>query len=215
ISGLASCFEQRGKVQAGTIGPTAKSVILIFNCGAPSHLDLWDMKPLASAEVRGPFQPIQTNVAGIEISELLPGLAQRMDRLSIVRSVHHSHGGHNSGMHWSTVGRPYRIDSTLINPGPADLPCFGTLVGWLAQRDGYTAGVPPYVITPFPHCDSRKYLTPGQFGGCLGSRFDPFVLDADPGAKDFRVPGLRLDASMDADRLSARLQLLGQVEQSG
>lgn len=215
ISGLASCFDPCGSVRAAGAGKTAKSVILIFNCGAPSHLDLWDMKPLAAAEIRGPFQPIQTNVPGIEISELLPGLSRRMDRLSIVRSVHHSHGGHNSGMHWSTVGRPYRIDSTLINPGPADLPCFGTLVGWLAQRDGYSAGVPPYVITPFPHCDSRKYLTPGQFGGCLGSQFDPFVLDADPGAKDFRVPGLRLDSSMDADRLSSRLQLLGQMERSG
>ena len=217
-SGVAGFCGQLGAVQAAVPAASvasAKSVILIFNCGAPSHLDLWDMKPLAAAEVRGLFQPVQTNVPGIEISELLPGLAQRMDRLSIVRSVHHSHGGHNSGMHWSTVGRPYRIDSTLINPGPADLPCFGTLVGWLAQRDGYSAGVPPYVITPFPHCDSRKYLTPGQFGGCLGSRFDPFVLDADPGAKDFRVPGLKLDPAMDRQRLSSRLELLGQMEQSG
>ncbi len=217
-SGVAGFCSQLGAVQAAVPAASvasAKSVILIFNCGAPSHLDLWDMKPLATAEVRGVFQPVQTNVPGIEISELLPGLAQRMDRLSIVRSVHHAHGGHNSGMHWSTVGRPYRIDSTLINPGPADLPCFGTLVGWLAQRDGYSAGVPPYVITPFPHCDSRKYLTPGQFGGCLGSRFDPFVLDADPGARDFLVPGLKLDPAMDRKRLSSRLELLGQMEQSG
>ena len=193
----------------------ARSVILIFNCGAPSHIDLWDMKPEAPSDIRGPWQPIQTNVPGIEISEMLPGLARHMHRLSIIRTVHHSHGGHNSGMHWSTVGRPYRIDSTLINPGPADIPCFGTLVGWLAQKDGYSAGVPPYVITPFPHCDSTKYLTPGQFGGCLGSRFDPFVLNADPNAKTFNVPGLRLDQAMDPARLSNRLGLLNQMEQHG
>ena len=197
------------------LAPKARSVILIFNCGAPSHIDLWDMKPEAPSDIRGPWQPIQTNVPGIEISEMLPGLARHMHRLSIIRTVHHSHGGHNSGMHWATVGRPYRIDSTLINPGPADIPGFGTLVGWLAQKDGYSAGVPPYVITPFPHCDSTKYLTPGQFGGCLGSRFDPFVLNADPNATNFSVPGLRLDQAMDTTRLSDRLRLLNQMEHHG
>ncbi|MCA9013652.1 MAG: DUF1501 domain-containing protein, partial [Planctomycetaceae bacterium] len=131
----------------------AKSVILIFNCGAPSHTDLWDMKPEAPSEVRGEYSPIATNVSGIEISELLPEVAKRMDRLAVVRTLHHSHGGHNSGMYWSTVGKPYRIDSTLINPSRADVPCFGTLVNWLAQRDGYSGSVPPYVITPQPHCD--------------------------------------------------------------
>jgi hypothetical protein len=193
----------------------AKSVILIFNCGAPSHIDLWDMKPGAPSEIRGLFQPISTNVPGIEISELLPQLAQRMDKLSIVRTLHHTHGGHNSGMHWSIVGKPYRVDSTLINPGRADIPCFGTLVSWLAQRDGYSAGVPPYVITPFPHCDSMKYLTPGQFGGCLGSRFDPFVLNSDPNAKGFSVPGLKLDEVVTPQRLQDRQVLLGNLDITG
>jgi len=193
----------------------AKSVILIFNCGAPSHLDLWDMKPDAPSEIRGLFQPIPTRVPGIEISELLPQLAQRMDRLSIVRTLHHNHGGHNSGMHWSIVGKPYRIDSTLINPGRADVPSFGSLAGWLAQRDGYSAGVPPYVITPFPHCDSMKYVTPGQFGGCLGSRFDPFVLNADPNASGFRVPGLQLEETVSSQRLLDRTSLLQTLEMRG
>lgn len=209
-----STANANGILPARTSGK-ARSVILIFNCGAPSHIDLWDPKPEAPAEIRGPFQPIQTNVPGIEVSELLPGLARQMHRLSVIRTVHHSHGGHNSGMHWSTVGRPYRIDSTLINPGPADIPCFGTLVGWLAQQNGYSAGVPPYVITPFPHCDSTKYLTPGQFGGCLGSRFDPFVLNADPNAANFQVPGLRLDPAMDSSRLTSRLDLLKLMERPG
>ncbi|APZ90690.1 DUF1501 domain-containing protein [Fuerstiella marisgermanici] len=193
----------------------AKSVIMIFNGGAPSHLDLWDMKPQAPSETRGTFRPIETNVPGIEISELLPEVAKRMDRLAIVRTLHHTHGGHNSGMHWSTVGRPYRIDSTLINPSRADMPCIGTLVGWLAQQDGYSANVPPYVITPAPHCDSTKYLTPGQFGGCLGSRFDPFVLNADPNAKDFRVPGLRLNTSITRQRQQERQSLLKSLDTQG
>jgi len=186
----------------------AKSVILIFNAGAPSHIDLWDPKPDAGAEVRGTFSPIRTNVPGIHISELLPRMAQRMDRLALVRSVHHEHSGHNSGMYWSTAGRPYRIDSTLINPSRSDIPGVGTLCGWLAQRDGFSRGVPPYVITPFPHCDSKAYITPGQFGGCLGARFDPFVLDADPNAADFRVRNMALDPGLTHERLEARLDLL-------
>ncbi len=188
---------------------------MIFNGGAPSHLDLWDMKPQAPSETRGTFHPIKTNVPGIEISELLPEVARRMDRLAIIRTLHHSHGGHNSGMHWSTVGRPYRVDSTLINPSRADMPCIGTLVGWLAQQDGYSANVPPYVITPAPHCDSTRYLTPGQFGGCLGSRFDPFVLNADPNAKDFRVPGLRLNTSITRQRQQDRQSLLQRLDMQG
>jgi len=191
-----------------------RSVILIFNCGAPSHIDLWDPKPDATDSVRGEFQPIATNVPGIQVSELLPQLAARTDKLALVRSVHHKHSSHNAGMHWSIVGRPYRIDSTLINPSSADYPSVGTLVGWLAQRDGYSGHVPPYVITPEPHCDSKVYITPGQFGGCLGRRYDPFVLQADPNAEDFRVRDLRLHEELSAQRLDQRTELLGKLSGS-
>ncbi len=186
----------------------AKAVILIFNCGAPSHLDLWDLKPDAPDSIRGLFQPIATNVPGIRISELLPRLAQRADRYAIVRTVHHRHQSHNSGMYWSIVGRPYRVDSTLLHPSYSDYPSFGTLVGWLARRDGYTGALPPYVITPKPHCDSLVYLTPGQFGGCLGAQYDPLVLNSDPNAPDFRVPNLSLEADVSTMRLAERRGLL-------
>lgn len=191
-----------------TLPGKARSVILIFNDGAPSHIDLWDPKPDAPAEIRGKFGTIATSVPGIRVTELLPRMAKRMDRLAIVRSVHHKHSGHNSGMYWSTVGRPYRIDSTLINPAPDDYPCFGTLTGWLAQREGYQGDAPPYVITPKPHCDSSRYLTPGQFGGCLGVKFDPFVLNADPNAEDFEVKNFGLPDGMSHERFQQRLSLL-------
>lgn len=190
----------------------AKSVIMIFNCGAPSHTDLWDMKPEASDAVRGEFQPIDTNVAGIQVSELMPRIAQRVDKLAIVRTLHHEHAAHNSGMYWTTVGRPYPQDSTLITPSRADFPSFGTLVGWLAQRDGYSGAIPPYVITPAPHCDSNVYLTPGQFGGCLGTRFDPFVLNADRSDKNFQVPNMGLPAGLTHERFTDRQSLLRQFD---
>jgi len=115
-------------------------------------------------------------------------------------------------MYWSVVGRPYPVDSTLINPGHGDYPSFGTLVGWLARRDGYSGPLPPYVITPAPHCDSTAYVTPGQFGGCLGTRYDPFVLNADPNAPDFQVPNLSPAPGMTGHRFAERQVLLGRLD---
>lgn len=190
----------------------AKSVILIFNAGAPSHLDLWDMKPDAPETVRGEFKPVATNVPGIRISELMPHVTKHADKLAIVRSVHHRHTQHNSGMHWSIVGRPYRVDNTLINPTRTDIPSFGTLVGWLTYRDGYHGALPPYVITPAPHCDSTVYITPGQFGGCLGAKFDPLVVNSDPNSATFKVSGIGLSEGITTERLSERRTLLDQLE---
>ena len=192
----------------------AKSVILIFNCGAPSHIDLWDPKPNAGTDVRGEFQTIATNVPGTHITELLPRMATRMDKLALIRSVHHKQSSHNAGMYWATAGRPYAVDSTLINPSRDDIPCFGTLAGWLAQRDGFSKDVPPYVITPFPHCDSKAYITPGQYGGCLGPRYDPFVLNDDPNGQQFKVRDLALDPKLiSQEKLHDRLQLLQHLNQ--
>ena len=190
----------------------ARSVILVFNCGGPSHIDLWDPKPDAPEDVRGSFRPISTNVSGIRVSELLPRTAKLADKYSIIRSVHHSHQGHNSAMYWSIVGRPYSIDSTLINPSRTDLPSLGTLVGWLAERDHYSGPLPPYVITPSPHCDSTAYVTPGQYGGCLGARHDPFVLNSDPNSADFKVRDIDPVAGVPAKRLEERQSLLRSID---
>ncbi len=170
------------------------------------------MKPDAPTTVRGPFRPIATTVTGLQISELMPSVARQARKLAVLRTLHHLHGQHNSGMYWSIVGRPYRIDSTLINPSRADVPCVGTLVGWLAQRDGYSGAIPPYVITPHPHCDSTAYITPGQFGGCLGSRFDPLVVKADPNHPSFRVAGLGMSEGLTAERVRSRCRLLDAMD---
>src|SRR5436305_11867216 len=89
-----------GDVAPVNRGAKAKSVILIFNAGAPSHIDLWDPKPGAPDNVRGPYKPIRTSVPGIEISELLPDLAQRMHQLALIRTVPHTQSSHNAGMYW-------------------------------------------------------------------------------------------------------------------
>jgi hypothetical protein len=215
LGGVASFWTDwlRAAAAPATRQGKAKSVILIFNCGAPSHIDLWDCKPNAPDSVRGPFKPIATNVTGIQVSELLPRMAKLADKLAIVRTVHHEHAQHNSGMYWSIVGRPYRIDNTLINPSRSDYPSLGTLVGWLAQRDGYTGSLPPYVITPQPHCDSTVYITPGQFGGFLGPKYDPLVVNDDPNDANFKVPNLVPNTQIAGGRLNERQTLLARLDE--
>ena len=142
-------------------------------------------------------------------------MAQRADKLALIRSVNHKHSSHNSGMYWSIVGRPYAMDSTLITPGRTDVPSFGTLTNWLAQRDGYSGAVPPYVITPQPHCDSFVYITPGQFGACLGPRYDPFVLNSNPNSPQFQVPNLGMSPELTSVRLKERDVLLQAIERRG
>jgi hypothetical protein len=195
----------------GNPNAKAKSVILIFNAGAPSHLDLWDMKPNAPETVRGIFKPIATSVPGLHVSELMPHVAPHANKLAVVRTVHHQHTQHNSGMYWSIVGRPYRVDNTLINPSRTDVPSFGTLVGWLAYRDGYSSPLPPYVITPAPHCDSTVYITPGQYGGCLGAKYDPLVINSDPNSPSFKVPGIGLADDVTPQRIHDRHSLLDRL----
>ncbi len=158
----------------------AKRVIMIFNCGGPSHIDLWDPKPDAPAEIRGPFSTIPTKIPGIRFTELIPNLARIAEKLCWIRTVHHQHTQHNSAMTWSITGRPYRLDSTLVHPSATDFPSLGTVVGHLAGQEFRKAGTVPYVITPFPSCDSYVYLSPGQFGGCLGREADPLILNLDP-----------------------------------
>ncbi len=90
---LAQLF--RAEAQAG-IAKSRKSLILIYLVGGPPQLDMFDLKPNAPREVAGPFRPIKTNVPGIEICEHMPQLAQRMDRLAIVRSIADSQADHDA-----------------------------------------------------------------------------------------------------------------------
>ena len=94
VGGLMSGLAARGATSVGA--GKAKAVILIFNDGAPSHIDLWDPKPEAASDIRSTYMPIPTNVGGIQITELLPRMAKRMDKIALVRSVHHGHQSHNA-----------------------------------------------------------------------------------------------------------------------
>jgi len=176
------------------------SLIIVFLQGGLSTIDTWDMKPDAPAEFRGEFDPINTNVPGIQLCEHLPQLAQQMDKLSLVRSFGHSNSGHGPADHWMLTGyHPQGGFNAGLKPNNQK-PCYGSVI---AQQLGPRGSVPPYVCLPKMH----------NSGGSadLGSSFAPFVVEADPNAPNFSVPDLVPPIDIAADRLGSRRELLSRV----
>lgn len=140
-----------------------RAVILLMLVGGPSQFETWDPKPDAPAEIRGPFGAIATTVPGIHISEHLPLLARRTDRLTLVRSMHHDAAPiHETGHQLVQTGR-------LCRSGE-EPPHAGALVGALL---GARNGVPPCVILPGPIGNTGVGVAHGQSAGWLGAAHAP------------------------------------------
>jgi uncharacterized protein (DUF1501 family) len=191
---------------AGGVAAThdERSVIMIFNLGAPSQLDTFDMKPDAPAEVRGPFKPISTVAPDIQISEIFPLHAKIADRFSLVRSCHHSGAAvHDAGWQVMQTGRVFS--------GGVNTPHAGAVVSHLRGRK---TDLPAFVVLPQTMGRGGGNLPNGQAGGFLGKSHDPFSLMADPSQPNFKVPDLLPPAEIDAPRLERRRKLREIVEAS-
>src|SRR5687768_4886800 len=159
----ADAYKPKGKAQ---------SCILLWLEGGPSQMDTWDPKPSSA------FKPISTNVAGIQISELLPNVAKRMDKLAIVRSMHTKGNDHPQGTHYAITGH---------EPNPAmHFPSLGAII---SKEVGPRNGVPANILVPQWE-RSRQYEEYFR-AGFLGPDYDPMALP-DPNQKDFRVADLTL-----------------------
>jgi len=142
------------------------SVILFWANGGPSHLDLFDLKPGAPAEYRGPFQPTPTNVPGVEINSLLPRLSKLADKYTIVRSLCHERNEHSGGTHRFLSG--YASKAANLNDG--EFPELGSVVAkHLIGRE--SGGVPPFVA-------NTKFYGGGP--AYLGPVYAPFMLNPNP-----------------------------------
>jgi Protein of unknown function (DUF1501) len=160
---------------AAAPGGGERSVILLLLVGGPSQLETWDPKPEAPAEVRGPFRSIATAIPGVRISEHLPRLARRMDRLTLIRSLHHNAAPiHETGHQLVQTGRFARDGQ--------EAPHIGSVV---ARLRGARNDLPPFVVLPRPLGNTGVGLPQGQSAGLLGSAFDPFHVAADPAAADY------------------------------
>jgi hypothetical protein len=170
--------------------PRARSVILLFMWGGPSHVDTWDPKPDAPPEVRGEFQSIQTSVSGIRICEHFPLLAKRAQKYAIVRSMTHDDPAHLSPVHHLLTGRIAPVpNSDDASATRNDSPHIGAL---LAKFRPAADGVPTCVQLPWQvsHPSAPGGTAPGQHAGWMGTAYDPFVASGDPNAPEYRVAGL-------------------------
>jgi len=196
--GLVDALRLRGLAASGA-SPAAKSVILIWMDGGPSHYETFDPKPGAPSEIRGKFDPIATKVPGISFSRHMTRLAAIADKLAIVRSIRHDQGNHGAGNHYMMTGAPPRIP---VGCG-AFVSFHPSLGSATAQERGAKGGLPPYFSIPS--------MTRSGGPNFLGARYAPFVVPDNPSAKDFRVrdvtPPLGLEVARVDDRKALRTRV--------
>lgn len=193
---------------AANPAPRAKSVVLVLLSGGPSQLDMLDPKPEGPAEVRGEFSAIDTTIPGVQVCEHLPKLAQQLGRWSIVRSLAHPEHNHLLATHVALTGRP-----TPLPRGGTDLDRvesrndFPNLAAALDFVRPGLGGIPSGVSLPNYYIEG-PLTWPGQHAGFLGPKHDPWQINRDPSAADFKVDALRLPDGMSVPRLSSRRELL-------
>jgi hypothetical protein len=184
------------RAQAATKATAARQVLFIWLGGGPPHMDMFDMKPEAGEDTRSAFKPIQTNVPGIDISELMPNLAKRADKYTILRSVASSNDSHDADLYWLT-GNPRRVAAT------PKYPTYGNVV---AKVQPAPAAVPSFVSL-------------GAFGGFsgslnesyLGPAYDPLLLN--PDNPNDQVRNMLSPAKLDLSQFAKEEALLKSLDQ--
>ena len=180
-----SAFAAAGKLNRKA---KAEACILFWLEGGPSHVDMWDPKPNSN------FRPISTNVAGIQVSELLPKMSKHMDKMSIIRTMHTEENNHPQATYYALTGH---------RPNPAmQFPGFSSII---AREKGARGSVPPHVLAAMWERE-RQYNK--MFGGAFtGPEFDPMLIP-DPTKEDFQVADLRLPKSITPERIEDRRAFL-------
>jgi uncharacterized protein (DUF1501 family) len=180
----------------------AKACIFIFLEGGPSHIDMWDLKPEAPAESRGPYKPIRTSVAGTLIGEHLPLCAKIANKYSIVRSHSHNDNGHNTGYHYVMTG--YKADFPDGNTRVPNNHLFPSIGSIISRELGPRTTLPPYINMP--------HMMAGGGPGFYGSEHAPFVIESNPVQADFEVQDLGPLERIAPARQARRGRLLAEVE---
>jgi hypothetical protein len=199
------CADQPGR---GSGFGNANSVVLIYLQGSPSHIDLWDPKPEAPAEIRGEFQPIATRAPGIELGEVLPKLAEQAQHFSLVRSIGVDPKGlrnHGAAIYMLMTGHsPTNFSPTglAVPPSREDLPSVGANIGRYRPADRGRFG---YVAVGGAVKEGRVTGV-GQAAGLHGAAFDPYTM-YDDATKPLQPLGFTLPRDMTLDRIRSRVDL--------
>jgi hypothetical protein len=185
-----------------------RSCILIFYYGGPSHIDTWDMKPNAPAEVRGEFNSIATSVPGVRICEHLPRLARVMHKVTLVRSMHHRCHLHDSASTEILTGRTSpQGDREEFAPIAQFFPSYGATLSYLWRKQPLDL---PHVALPYVF--HNVVDVPCQGGGFLGSAYNPPVIGVDPEKALFQLGTLGVGGEFSDGRLRERLDLLATLD---
>ncbi|MCA8995774.1 MAG: DUF1501 domain-containing protein [Planctomycetaceae bacterium] len=199
LTDLLSLRSRASESGASLRGP-AKSCILVWLDGGPTHYETFDPKPEAPSEVRGEFFPIETKVPGVHFSEHMTRLAGIADKISIVRSIRHNQGNHGAGNHYMMTGAPPRIP---VGCG-AFVSFHPSLGSVTAHQRGHQNGLPAYFSIP----------SMSRSGGpnFLGAQYAPFVVPDDPNRDSFRVRDVALPKGLETDRFEHRRELRSTVD---
>lgn len=190
----------------------ARSVIVLFNSGGIPHHETWDPKPEAPASIRGDFGAIATRTPGLYVGELMPLTAQLTDRIAVVRTLVTGDNAHSTSGYQMLTGMPHiPLNRENAPPGrPNDWPSINAIVQALRPSRG---GLPASMALPRRLANNGgQDPWPGTDAGFLGRRYDPWLLECDPSAADFTVPGGALPEGMTAPRLDRRLSLLAEFD---
>jgi uncharacterized protein (DUF1501 family) len=202
---------RQAQAASGTRGRET-SVILFWLSGGPGHMETWDPKPDAPAVYRGPLGSIATAVAGVRLGELLPGQAQRLNHLTVLRTVNHGSGDHTKSNHWMLTG----FEGPAFNAPDFNKqrrPSIGSAVARL--RGANRPGIPPYAAVPHLRGGTDNFF---HYSAYLGGGANPFVVESDPNSPAFKVKNLTLGSDLTFDRLENRrtvLEALDRLQRSG
>ncbi|MEE3371225.1 MAG: DUF1501 domain-containing protein [Planctomycetota bacterium] len=206
VSTAVAAAEQKAATNA-----SARNCIYIFLCGGPSQIDLWDLKPAAPDEIRGPFKPISTNVPGIQIGDLLPRVSQHADKLAIIRSMNHDTQSHDLGILRTLLASKGQLN-TSYPASSSDHPSIGSM---LSYYFGARGELPPWVVLPRSFMTGDR-LYKGQTAGFLGSQYEALDLATEKRGSltrtRFDLENLDLRRTgQDLRRLRGRRELVGSL----
>ncbi|MFM8271412.1 MAG: DUF1501 domain-containing protein [Gemmata sp.] len=201
--GLLTALRSRGWAAEAVNKPIAKakSCILIWMDGGPTHFEMFDPKPDASEEYRGEFKAIPTAVTGVQFSQHMTKLAKSLDKYAIIRSIRHDQGNHGAGNHYMMTGAPPRIP---VGCGAfvSFHPSMGSVVAH--EKPPAAAGLPAYFGLPS--------MTRSGGPNFLGAKYAPFVVGGDPNAAGFKVRDVALPEGLTGERFDDRAGVRGEVD---
>jgi len=177
----------------------AKAVILVYLGGGLSHHDSFDLKPDAPSEIRGKYTSIPSNVSGLRVGELLPMMAQTMDKVALIRSGSHNNDHHETATNWVLSGR--------FGSAFGDYPAMGAVV---AHETGFHGALPPYVSVP----KNPSFTWELGRSAYLGGKYESFRA-GDPNEPNYKVRDLTAAETIDAKRAERRKELLNAVDGLG